>query len=47
MDAITYGELILTLGDTELSVLELAVSEEPGKHGRMTAGLRCTTAMMR
>lgn len=37
MDAITYGQLVLMLGDTELSVLELAVSEEPGKHGRLSA----------
>lgn len=37
MDAITYGELILTLGDTKLSVLELAVSEDPGQHGRLSA----------
>lgn len=37
MDAITYGQLVLMLGDTKLSVLELVISEEPGRHGRLSA----------
>ena len=37
MDAITYGQLILMLGDSKLPVLNLNIKEEPGKHGRMSA----------
>lgn len=37
MDAITYGQLILTLGDTALSVRNLIIREEPGEHGILSA----------
>lgn len=39
MDAITYGQLILTLGDTPMSVLRLAIKENPGSHSTLSATL--------
>ena len=36
-DAVTYGNLQLMLGETLLSVYQLNIIEEPGKHGRMYA----------
>lgn len=39
MDAITYGQLILMLGDTAMPVLDLVIREDPGKHGRLSATL--------
>ena len=36
-DAVTYGNLQLRLGETLLSVYQLDIIEEPGKHGRMYA----------
>ena len=37
MDAITYGSLFLILGSTRLSVLTCCISENPGKHGFLSA----------
>jgi len=37
MEAITYGNLLLKLGSTVLSVYDLAIHEEPGRHGRLSA----------
>lgn len=37
MDAITYGSLLLKLGDTKLSVRECYISEKPGHHGILSA----------
>ncbi len=37
MDAITYGNLFLMLGNTRLSVLTCRISEKPGSHGALTA----------
>lgn len=37
MDAITYGSLFLMLGSTRLSVLTCSVSENPGRHGFLSA----------
>lgn len=37
MDAITYGSLFLMLGSTRLSVLACSVSENPGRHGFLSA----------
>ena len=37
MDAITYGSLFLILGSTRLSVLTCFISENPGKHGFLSA----------
>lgn len=39
MDAITYGQLILMLGDTTMPVLNLVIRENPGNHGRLSATL--------
>ena len=36
-DAVTYENLHLKLGETLLSVYQLSIVEEPGKHGRMYA----------
>ena len=36
-DAVTYGNLQLMLGETLLSVYQLDIVEEPGKHSRMYA----------
>lgn len=36
-DAVTYENLHLKLGETVLSVYQLSIVEEPGKHGRMYA----------
>ena len=33
MDAITYGSLLLKLGNTQLSVRECYINENPGSHG--------------
>lgn len=40
MDAITYGQLVLVLGDTPMPVYQLTIQEEQGSHGRLsvTAG---------
>ena len=35
-DAITYGNLLLKLGETPLSVYQLSIVEEAGKHGLMS-----------
>lgn len=39
MDAITYGQLILKLGDTVMPVLQLVIRENPGSHGTLSAAL--------
>lgn len=39
MDAITYGQLILRLGDTDMPVFQLVMRENPGSHGRLSATL--------
>lgn len=39
MDAITYGQLILMLGDTAMRVFRLVIRESPGGHGRLSATL--------
>lgn len=36
-DAVAYGNLLLKLGETSLSVYHLTIVEEPGGHGRMSA----------
>ena len=35
-DAITYGNLLLKLGETSLSIYQLSIVEEAGKHGLMS-----------
>ena len=35
-EAVTYGNLLLQLGETSLSVYHLAITEEPGRHGRLS-----------
>lgn len=37
MDAITYGSLVLMLGSMRLSVLACSISENPGRHGFLSA----------
>lgn len=37
MDAITYGQLVLMLGDTPMPVFQLIIREEQGNHGRLSA----------
>lgn len=36
MDAITYGQLVLVMGDTTMPVLQLVIREEQGCHGRLS-----------
>lgn len=36
MDAITYGQLVLVMGDTSMPVYQLVIREEQGCHGRMS-----------
>ncbi|MGN0403373.1 MAG: contractile injection system protein, VgrG/Pvc8 family [Acetatifactor sp.] len=37
MDAITYGQLILMLGETPMPVFQLVITEEQGCHGKLSA----------
>lgn len=37
MDAITYGQLILMLGETPMPVFQLAITEGQGQHGKLAA----------
>ncbi len=37
MDAITYGQLVLVLGNTPMPVFRLTIQEEQGRHGRLSA----------
>ncbi len=39
MDAITYGQLVLMLGDTAMPVFQLVIRENPGCHGTLSATL--------
>lgn len=39
MDAITYGQLVLMLGDTTMPVFQLVIRENPGSHGTLSATL--------
>lgn len=39
MDAITYGQLVLMLGDTAMPVFQLVIRENPGSHGTLSATL--------
>lgn len=39
MDAITYGQLVLMLGDTTMPVFQLVIRENPGSHGILSATL--------
>lgn len=39
MDAITYGQLVMMLGNTAMQVFNLVIKENPGNHGRLSATL--------
>ncbi len=39
MDAIAYGQLMLMLGDTAMTVFQLVIRENPGSHGTLSATL--------
>ena len=46
-DAITYGNLLLKLGETPLSVYHLSIGEEAGKRGLMSVNAETNGGLCR
>jgi len=44
-DAVIYGNLLMQLGETFLSVYHLTIIEEPGRHGRMSVDAQTQEGM--